>query len=257
MGGSLGGRIGRILAWPGPLFWAAVGILVVWQAWITLSGLEAIVIPGPTTVLADLVTHPGAYVRDARSTVVVAALGMTLGVGLGMGLAVLTSLSPLFSGLITPTALMIRSVPLVAMIPVIARVLGYNERSLVAIATLIAFFPAYVLTGSGLRALPPGAGDLFTVLGARGSTRLWRLALPSAVPNLFVALRLAASFCILGAVAAEYLMGTIGLGRLLVRSRTDGLTERAWGVAVLVSVLSVAAFLGATKLEGWGKERWR
>jgi NitT/TauT family transport system permease protein len=74
---------------------------------------------------------------------------------------------------------------------------------------------------------------------------------------VFVAFRLAASFCILGAVAGEYLMGTVGLGRLLVRSRTDGLTERAWGVAVLVAVLSVGAFLLATRLESWGKERWR
>jgi ABC-type nitrate/sulfonate/bicarbonate transport system permease component len=250
-------RLGRFLGGSGPLLGAAVLVLVAWQAWVSLSGLEAIVLPGPGQVLGDLVTHPEAYVPDTASTLLVACLGLALGMSLGVALAVVASLSPFFGGLITPAALLIRSVPFVALIPVIARVAGYNERSLVVIATLIAFFPSYVLTVSGLRAPPPGAADLFSVLGASRAVRLLRLALPSAVPNVFVAFRLAASFCILGAVAGEYLMGTAGLGRLMVRSRTDGLTERAFGVAVLVAVLSVGAFLLATKLESWGKERWR
>lgn len=245
-----------VLTRPGPLFWTVLVLLVLWQAWVTFADIEAVVIPHPWLVLSDLLRHPTAYLPDAASTLVVATLGLTLGMALGMIFAVLSWSSHFFRGLVVPTALMIRSVPIVAMIPVIARVLGYNERSLVAIATLISFFPAFVLTASGLRTQPAGASDLFTVLGARTPTRLWRLALPAAAPNLLVAMKLSAKFCVLGAVVAEYLMGTRGLGRLLVQSRADGLPERAWGVALLVSALSVGAFLCASRFERWARERW-
>jgi ABC-type nitrate/sulfonate/bicarbonate transport system permease component len=246
----------RVLAVPGPLGWTAIGVVLLWQGIITLGRLETIVMPSPLLVATDLFAHPGAYLPDALSTVQVALLGLCFGMALGTLAAVFTASSSILSGLVTPAALVMRSVPVVAMIPVIARVLGYNERSLVAIATIIAFFPSFVLVGSGLRHLPPGAGDVFAVLGARPWTRLWRLALPSAVPNLLVALRLSAHLCVLGAVAAEYLMGTRGLGKLLVQSRADGIPERSWGVAVLATALSVTAFLCATRFERWGRERW-
>ncbi|NYY80289.1 hypothetical protein DMH27_05590 [Raoultella planticola] len=64
------------------------------------------------------------------------------------------------SGLILPGVLVAQSVPVVAMVPVISRVIGYDVRSVIAITVLISFFPAYVFSRSGLTRLPAGAKDL-------------------------------------------------------------------------------------------------
>ena len=72
----------------------------------------------------------------------------------------------------------------------------------IAIVVIITFFPSFVFTTAGLRALPQGSQDLFTVLGASKISTLRRLALPAAFPNLAIALRLAAAHAFLAAIIA-------------------------------------------------------
>jgi len=84
-----------------------------------------------------------------------------------------------------------------------------------------------------------------------------RLALPAAVPNALVALRLSAANCILAAVLSQYLIGSDGLGYVLANARAYHLPDRAWGIAVVTTVLAVTCFLNVSRLEHWGRERWR
>jgi NitT/TauT family transport system permease protein len=239
------------------LVWTIVALLVVWQVWVSLGHVDALVAPGPLAVAGDLLRNPGVYASSVAVTSVIAFVGLTLGMTLGFVLAVLSSFSPLLAGLITPCAMVIRTVPVVVIIPVIARLLGYGENTLIGVAVLISFFPAFVLIGSGLRDLPAGSDDLFTALGAGRLTRLVRLALPAAVPNALVALRLSAANCILVAVLSQYLIGSDGLGFALANARAYHLPDRAWGIAVVTTALAVACFLNVSRLEQWGRERWR
>ena len=181
-----------------------------------------------------------------------AAIGLALGMALGTGLAILAWLSDVLEGMLNPLTVLFSSVPVVTIIPIVARLLGYDFSTVLAIVVIICFFPAYVFTASGLKALPAGADDLFRVLGARTSARLLRLALPAAVPNWSVALRVAAGHAVLSAMIAEYLMGTAGLGYLFAETQSDFNMERGFGataVAMGVSILFFAAALA-------GKERW-
>ncbi len=137
------------------------------------------------------------------------------------------------------------------------RIFGYDARTVLAIVVIIAFFPAFVFTTAGLRALPPGSADLFHVLGAGTFGRLRLLALPAAIPEWAVVFRLAAANAILVAMVAEFLMGTSGLGHLFHAARTDLAMERALGASAIATVISVPAFLGASRIEraaraGWG-----
>jgi putative hydroxymethylpyrimidine transport system permease protein len=242
---------------PGSLFWTSAALVGVWQVWVWLSHIDALVAPSPAAVLLDLVLHPDVYVTSVATTLLVAALGLGLGMALGLVLSVLTYFSPFLAGVITPGAMLLRTVPVVAIIPVIARVLGYGQNTLIGVAVLISFFPAFVLIDSGLRAVPAGSQDLFTVLGAGRRTRLFRLALPAALPNALVALRLSAASCILVAVLSQYLIGTDGLGYALANARAYHQPARAWGIAVMTTALAVASFLNASRLERWGREHWK
>jgi NitT/TauT family transport system permease protein len=242
---------------PGSLFWTVVALVGVWQVWVSLSHVDALVAPSPIAVVLDIALHPDVYLQSVASTLLVALLGLGLGMLLGLCLAMLTYFSPFLTGLITPGALVLRTVPVVAIIPVIARVLGYGENTLIGVAVLISFFPTFVLICSGLRALPPGSQDLFAVLGAARWTRLVRLALPAAVPNALVALRLSAASCILSAVLSQYLIGSEGLGYALANARAYHLPARAWGIAAITTAIAVASFLNASRLEQWGRDQWR
>lgn len=238
-------------------YWGVAAILVAWQLWVSLWGVNAIVMPQPLAVLGDIMTNPGIYLQNGGQTLLLAALGLALGMALGTLVAVLAWTSRLLSGILIPLGLVFSSVPVVALIPVLARIFGYDVKTVLAIVVVISFFPAFVFTSAGLKSLPPGSGDLFQVLGASRWRRFVHLVLPAAVPNWMIALRLAAPPAVLSAMVAEFLMGTSGLGYLFRESANDFDTSRAFGTSVVATVISVICFTTASIAERHVNERWR
>jgi NitT/TauT family transport system permease protein len=237
-------------------YWGVLLLLIAWEAWVIANRFNPIVMPTPVAVLADLVEHPGVYLRNVGVTLMVAVFGLVTGMLVGTGLAVAAWFSPIAAGLLNPLTLLFSSVPVVALIPVIARLLGYDTSTVLAIVVIITFFPSFVFASSGLRSLPAGSEDLFRVLGASKLAVLGRLALPAAMPNLAIAFKLAAAHAILAAMVAEFLMGTTGLGYLFAKTKADFQTEQAFGASLVATVISAAAFLAAGWVEKKVRERY-
>jgi NitT/TauT family transport system permease protein len=244
--------IGRVVS----RYWTVAAFVLAWQLWSWLSGFNQIVVPPPALVFTDVAANLGAYLPDLGATLAMSAGGLLAGMALGTGMAVAVWASRIVSGMMTPLALVMRSVPVVAMIPVLARVLGYGWVTVLVITTVVSFFPAFVFVGSRLRTAPQATSDLMAVLGASRSTVLRLLLLPHAVPGLLVAFRLTAPTAVLAAMLAEYLMGGRGLGTLFAQSVSFYQVDRAWGTALVATVVSVACFVAARAVERWGTARF-
>lgn len=237
-------------------YWGILLLLFAWQAWVVVNSFNPIVMPTPTAVLNDLVSYPMVYLSNVGITLAVAVFGLIAGMAVGTGLAVAAWFSPIASGLLNPLTVLFSSVPVVALIPVIARLLGYDTSTVLAIVVIITFFPSFVFASSGLRQSPPGSEDLFRVLGASRFDLLRRLALPAAMPNLAIAFKLAAAHAILAAMVAEFLMGTTGLGYLFAKTKSDFQTEQAFGASLVATAISASAFLAAGWVEKKVRERY-
>jgi NitT/TauT family transport system permease protein len=233
--------------------WPVLLLLAAWQVWIVAGHVPAIVAPAPAAVVAELANDPMLYLTSAAATIGVALAGLIIGSLLGIALAIAMWLTPFAAGAMTFPALLVQSTPLVAMLPVFARLLGYGEQTVVAAAIAITFLPTFVIVAAGMRATPAGSDAVFDALGSSRATRLVRLALPAAVPSALVALRIAAANSILAALIAEYLIGTYGLGRLFADAQSQMLTPRAWAASLVATVLSVAAYTAARRLERLGE----
>ncbi|MWV51268.1 ABC transporter permease subunit [Rathayibacter sp. VKM Ac-2803] len=229
--------------------WPILLVLVAWDAWVVLNGYTATVAPRPWPVISDVVLGFGAYLPSVSYTLGVALVGLVGGTAVGFLAAILVWSSAAISGVVTPAALIIRSVPITAMIPIIARIVGYGDPAVVTSTVLICFFPAFVFTLSGLAAIPAAGRDLFRVLGAGRLQLLGRLGILYALPNLMVSVRITAPTAVLGAMLAEFLMGANGLGALFSESRSYMDMERSWGVALVATVVSVLVFLAARGVE--------
>lgn len=238
-------------------YWGVILLVLFWHLYVTAFDINRIVIPSPREVLSELVTNTNYFIDPTLSTLAVASVGLVGGMLMGLTLASLSWFATSLRGLLTPIALIIRSVPIVATIPVLARVFGYEQRTILVITIAISFFPTFVFVTSGLRAAPPGSEDVFAGLGARRTTIYFRLAAPSAVPNGLVALRLSAADCILGALIAEFLMGTQGLGHTFQDTMGDIKMVKAWSAALLATALSVMFFLIARKIERKAGAHWQ
>jgi NitT/TauT family transport system permease protein len=254
---ALARRLGRLALRIVRDWWAVIALLVLWQAWVSISGYNSIVLPSPIDVGRDLVTNPGAYAGDTARTFGLAMFGVAVGMSLGFLVALATWASAIVAGAVGPLVLMLRSIPIVAVIPVVARLVGYGNEIVPVVTIMLAFFPAYVMTTSGLRSPSPTSLDMMRALGASRWTVLRRVLVPTAVPNVLVALRLCASSAVLAAMVAEFLAGTNGLGRLFSNSRVRFENERAWGAALIATALSVVLFQIALRVERWGRRRFR
>jgi NitT/TauT family transport system permease protein len=229
--------------------WAILLLIAVWQFGVTHFEVNAVVMPTPVDVLFDILGNPAVYVVNGAQTVALAFAGLVVGMLVGTILAVLISQSRVLNGILVPVSLIFASIPVVTIIPLLARIFGYDIRTVLVIVAVISFFPAFVFTNSGMRSFSRGSADLFAVLGASYFTRLRHLYLPAAIPNWMIALRLTAPSAFLSAMVAEYLIGKSGYGYLFRTAASAFDTERAFGASVIATTIAIVVFGVTTRLE--------
>lgn len=237
-------------------YWGIILLIAVWQTWVYSADLNAIVMPSPIDVLIDIFGNLGLYLKNGAITLALAVVGLIAGMFVGTAIAAIAWTSRIASGLLVPLGLILSSIPIVALIPILARLLGYDIQTVLAIVVIISFFPSFVFTSAGLNALPPGSSDLFKVFGANPVRRFVFLVLPSTVPSWMIALRLTAPPAVLVAMLAEFLMATPGMGGMFRDSLDDFAMDRAIGTSLVATAVSTAAFLLATYAETRVKDRW-
>lgn len=229
--------------------WAVLVLLASWQLWVSTTDINSIVVVSPLSVARDIALHAPVYLVPACWTITFAVTGLALGMMAGIVIAIACWYSRLLSGLLQPAALLLTATPVVCLIPLLARLFGYQGRTELITVTIMTFFPSFVYAGAGLTRLPPRSSELFQTLHASRFRRLLLLALPAAVPNLAVALRVGTAYSILVTVVAEFLMQTGGLGNVFAVTMQQFNLQRAFGASIVAMALSTALYEASTALE--------
>jgi putative hydroxymethylpyrimidine transport system permease protein len=224
------------------LAWPFLAVYVLWELVVLVNGYSEFVMPRPLAVLGHAAGNSEKFLGPAVDTVLLSIPGIVLGLVLGSCLAIAVWSSSVLDGLISPTTAVLRSIPIIAMLPVIGRLVGYNDMTIIVIVMLLSFFPAFVLVLSRLKQPAGSCEDVFKVLGACRLTMLGRLLLPQAIPGLLAAMRLTAPFGIGGVILGQFLLGTGGLGKLITDSMVRSDTLSVWVVACLTTFLSIIIF---------------
>jgi ABC-type nitrate/sulfonate/bicarbonate transport system permease component len=251
------GRISRVALRIFGQAWGLIAVFAFWQIWVMANHYNSIVAVSPVAVLRDMALNPMIYLRPTLWTLGFGLGGLAAGMSIGLLLAVTAWRWRLFAGTIGPAALLISSTPVVCLIPLLARIFGYESRTEFVTVTVMSFFPCFVFATAGLRALPPMSRELFQVLAASRSRQLLSLALPAAVPSLAVALRVGAATSVLVTMVAEYLMQTGGLGNMFALTSQAFQTERAWGASLAAMALSAILYTIGGAVEIKVRERYK
>jgi len=196
----------------------AAGLLILWQAVVSLADLPAYILPGPARVGAVLLAQPGLIAANAAVTALEIVLGLVLGLLLGASAALVLTFSPVLRRWLLPVLVASQAIPVFALAPMLVLWLGYGLASKVAMATLIIFFPVTAAFHDGLRRTEPAWLDLAGIMGADRLSVLWHLRLPAALPALASGLRVAAAVAPIGAVVGEWVGSSAGLGHLMLNA---------------------------------------
>jgi ABC-type nitrate/sulfonate/bicarbonate transport system permease component len=257
---------------------ALVVLAVVWVALLRLFDVSTFVGKTPLDVWGYLFSEaPPRAVRASSLTAEAARSSLshawlvTLGdaaIGFVTGLVVASVIAALFvivkpfEFAFMPIAMLLRSVPLVAMAPVLLLIFGQGKLGVATIGAIVVLFPALVNIVLGLRSASPLALDLIKVNGGSELKSLLLVRVPSALPALFASIRISVPGAIVGAMLAEWLSGFTGLGGILNAYKGRGNFSGVWAIVVVSVVTSivgyaVAAVVEAAALAAWGPDAGR
>lgn len=193
--------------------------------------------------------HRHALFGALHHTMWVAAIGVVLGLFAAFLLATVLSLRPAVAAVMMPFAFISQTMPIVALVPIIALVFGRGLVSTLAITVSVTFFPSFVAISQGLALAPRGAIDVLTSVAASPWQILRKVSVPNALPYLFASARLAAPRALLGVILAEQFITRQGIGDLIGQARGELDYTIPWAVAAAVATVSVALYSGVGALE--------
>jgi len=248
-------RSGSLLKRYGP---PAVVFLLAIGAWVALHyGLpeeKAITVPLPWNVV-DIAFLDGtnfAYILDGLWLSAKSALvGLLVTVLVGLAFAVAMSQAKWVEHALLPYAVAMQTTPILALVPLIGVVLGYDFPSRVLVVVLISVFPFINNALFGLLSAERSQHDLLTLHDASRWTRLTKLQFPAALPAIFTGLRVAAVMAVVGAVVGDFFFtqGEPGLGQLINLDASQLQYERMYGAVILAMALGIVVYLAVAALE--------
>ncbi|QZO02245.1 ABC transporter permease subunit [Chenggangzhangella methanolivorans] len=217
-----------------------VGILVAWQALSSAGLISGGVLPAPTEIAAAgwKLALSGELWTNIWISTWRAGVGLLIGGGIGFALGLGNGLSRLSERLVDPTLQMIRTVPHLALIPLVILWFGIDETAKIFLVALGVFFPIYLNTLHGVRTVDAQLVEMGRAYGMSNATLFTKVILPGALPSIFVGLRYALGIMWLTLIVAETISASSGLGYMAMNAREFMMVD------VVVFAILIYALLG-------------
>jgi NitT/TauT family transport system permease protein len=233
-----------------------VTLVLLWQFGVSDASLPYFSRPSLVVArLHELLTHQDIY-RHMYVTLVEIAIGYSLGAAFGLVLGFILGRSTFLSAAFEPYIIGLYSIPKIALAPVFIVWLGLGMASKVAVVFVASFFLVFFNTYSGLLSINEELVRLARLMGASWPQTVVRVIVPAAAHQIFLGLRTAVPYAVIGAVIGEYIGASEGLGYfILYASQTYDAPSLFAGIIILVAIVFLVNF-GLNRLEG-RVIRWR
>jgi len=222
---------------------AALVVLAAWQLYALASGVRESTLPAPTQVFSALYTDRQLLAEGAGVTIGEVLVGYAAAILAGVVLAALVHTAPAVERAVYPWLVASQTVPVPAIAPVIVLWTGFDLRPKVILIALVCFFPIVVNTVDGLKAAEPELLDLLRTLDASRWQRFRLAQLPASLPFVFSGLKVAAALSVVGAVFAEWVGSSSGLGYQILILNNQTATSDMFAAIVVLSLIGVGLFL--------------
>ena len=236
---------------------------VLWIGFIKLYHVPAVVARSPLQVYRYLFTAKLDKVHALRSaagnrkvlfhnlktTLGDASVAYVAGFVIAMAVSCVFVLQRTVEQAFMPVALVLRSVPLIAMTPLLTLIFGRSILAVTVIGGIVCFFPALINIVYGLRSAPKSSLDLMAAYGAGRLTTLRKVLVPNALPSIFASLRINVPAAMIGALLAEWLATNKGSGAEMLTVLNTSDYGELWAAFVLVTAVTVLAYSVVSAIE--------
>lgn len=223
----------------------AIGLLVLWQLLVWLTGVPKFILPSPFLVLSTLWERLDLIVEHAGITLLEIFLGMLVGCGAGFLSALVLQMCRHIRPWLLPILVISQAIPVFALAPILMVWLGYGIASKVVMASLIIFFPVTAACYDGLRQTPQDWVDLAKAMQASTWQQLRYIRLPAALPSLASGLRVATSVAPIGAIVGEWVGSSAGLGYLMLQANARMQVDLMFACLFVLAMIALVLYFSA------------
>ena len=244
--------------------WIATALVSAgWELGCRLFSVPSWILPAPSAILGALLESFPLMVPHVGFTVITALSGLMGAVAVAVAAALLMDLFPTVKATVYPFLVVSQTVPIIFVYPLLMIWFGFGIAAKIIVVVLVCFFPAAVALSDGMSAADPELVDLFRSMGAGRWRILTMVKVPGALVSAFSGLKIAATYCVMGAVIGEWLGARYGMGVFMMRAYKTFDTPRVFAAIIVVVVLSFAFYRATVLAEGrampwrktYGKER--
>ncbi len=240
-------RPGQGLAWRRVLEGASpailiLALLVAWEVAVRGFDVPRFLLPAPSEVARLIYEEWPLIQMHSLSTIGSVLTGYGAAAVFALAVSALMIRFPFAERLIMPIFVALQSVPKIAIAPLILVWVGAGLASKVLVVASIAFFPIVINTMTGFHEVDRGLRDVFRSVAATERQTFLRLRLPYATPYIFAGLRIATTLAVLGAIVAEWLAASNGLGYLVLSGSFNFNTARSFAAIIALAVIGTAFF---------------
>lgn len=217
-----------------------ITLLVVWELATRIFPIPSFILPAPTRIGGAIDAVPAdRWFDHVWATLRVAMIGYVISICIALPVAIALTRSKVVSACLYPLLVVIQSTPVVAVAPIIIVILGSGDAPRVTITFLITFFPLVVSMTTGMMATPRELIELSQSLKAPPWREFTQIRIPYAIPYIFSGLKISITLAVIGAVVAEFVASSQGLGFFIQFSTSNFKLPQAWlglGFLVLMSL---------------------
>jgi sulfonate transport system permease protein len=215
-------------------------IVLLWQAAASFGWITNRLMPAPIQVVWAFwdKLSSGQLAVDIQASAVRAISGLLVGGSIGFLLGLANGVSRLSHSLTDTTLQMLRTIPNLALIPLVILWFGIGEEAKLFLTALGVFFPIYLNTLHGVRNVDPQLIEMGRVYGMNGWTLFRKVIFPGALPSIFVGLRFSLGIMWLTLIVAETMAASSGIGHMANSAREFMMTD------VVILALVIYALLG-------------
>jgi sulfonate transport system permease protein len=239
----------HVLPWSIPIL-----VIIIWQVLGDYGFISTRILPTPVQVLAaSLELMRNGELLDYISTSTRRAfVGFLIGGSIGFLLGLVNGLFPIAEKLLDTSVQMIRTIPHLALIPLVILWFGIDEEAKLFLVALGVAFPIYINTFHGIRTVDGGLIEMGKVYGLSGGALFWKIIFPGALPSILVGVRYALGVMWISLIVAETIASDSGIGYMATNAR-----EFMQMDVVVLSIL-LYALLGKLSdvIAKWFERRW-
>lgn len=215
---SLSGKFAMVMADYAPAIALFFAVGISWEVLLNWFEVPEFLLPKPSVIMARVVADWPAIFANTLDTMIAAVSGFLLGSAFAIGTAIIFLYSRLLERAMFPWAIILKTVPIVAIAPPLTIWLGFGAAPKIVIAALVSFFPVLVNTVRGLRTVDPLILEFMSLISARKLDVFWHARIYGALPYMFSAMKIGSGSAVLGAIVAEFTGATTGIGTLIVNA---------------------------------------